>query len=133
MPDLTWSALIALSGLVAAVVLLAMDERNRRKFQPREEAESSLKRVHRRIDENCNRSEGTVRLVASMDDRVGVLESRAERIEERQAQHFERISEQLAATARMNDQTAQRLETMGGQLQEMALRLERIYHQRGGV
>lgn len=141
MPELPWSAIVAAAALAVSVALAALtnrmrgefadrrrlfDEADRPIFVDRDEAKSAIERVHRRVDEQDKRADSVVGLVTGMDDRIGVVENRIERLDERQAQHWERISEQLSTTAKMNDETSRRLEAMGERLSTLAIRIEQI-------
>lgn len=96
----------------------------------REDLAAMRSYVDGRLDRKRRDLDTQSSLIVSMDDRLGVVETRVERLDERQTQQWSRISDQMAATARMNESTAQRLEQMGSQLQDLALRMERI--QRSG-
>lgn len=121
----------AVGGLVGGGALMgliwhALENRLRGTFVLRDESRAATERVHDRLDRKRKEIERAVGMVVSMDDRIGVVEGKVERMDERQSQHWERISEQLTRTAAMNDSTSRRLEQMGEQLRDLAIRLERI-------
>lgn len=66
------------------------------------------------------------RELASLDDRYDALDKRISLVEERQTQQWERISEQMASTARTIEGVTQRLERVTEIQQQQALRLERL-------
>lgn len=66
------------------------------------------------------------RELASLDDRHDALDKRISLVEERQTQQWERISEQMASTARTIEGVTQRLERVTEIQQQQALRLERL-------
>lgn len=121
-----WGAALTFVGLAVAVTLLAMDERNRRKFLTREDATGMSKRIDTEmgtIRHDCERTSG---LFVSLDDRVGILEGQATKLEERQSQQWERISEQMAHTAETIREVTKELKDISRMQQEHALRLERL-------
>lgn len=129
--SLTWGEAMAFAVPVVAVVLLAIDERGRRKFFSREDADGMAKRIDKDVDAIGRKSERNTGLFVALDDRVGDLEERIGRMEERQTQQWERVAEQMANTARTIDDVTRRLELMSAAQQEHALRLERL-HRTGG-
>lgn len=144
MPELDWGmigTLITIIVTVAGVALLALDERNRKKFAPREslfDASGDPKFVSRtdmsgfvaRIDDRLDRKrreiERNAGLFVSLDDRVGDLEEKTALLEERQTLQWQRISEQMAATARSVDDATRRMEKISESQQSLALKLERL-------
>lgn len=126
-----WGPALTLAGLLVAISLLAMDERNRRKFLTREDGDGMGKRLDGEVvglRRECERTSG---LFVSLDDRVGHLEETTGRIEERQTQQWERISEQMAHTAETIRDVTRELKEISRMQQEHALRLERL-HRTGG-
>lgn len=127
--------------MLSVVLLLAMDERNRRKFAvksdvctadgkyrflSREDAvgmsqrfDTSLAELGRSVDRNSH-------LFVSLDDRIGTLEGQTARIEERQTQQWERISAQMASTAETIKQVTSELKDISRMQQDFALQMERM-------
>lgn len=125
--EIPWGAAVALVGTLAAVALLAMDERNRRKFLTRDEATGMRERLEADIKRSATAAERSGSLFVALDDRVGDLEEKAARIEERQTQQWERISEQMASTAKALDNAVARVETVTEAQHKLALELERLH------
>lgn len=125
--DIPWGAAVSLLGLLAVVMLLAMDERNRRKFFTREEATGMRERMEDTMKRNGAATDRNGNLFVALDDRVGDLEEKAARIEERQTQQWERISEQMASTARALDNAVARVENVTTAQHQLAIELERLH------
>jgi hypothetical protein len=112
---------------IAAIALPALDERNRRKFASREEMNGMRERLESDISRAATTAERNGNLFVALDDRVGDLEEKAARIEERQTQQWERISEQMASTARALDNAVARVENVTEAQHKLALELERLH------
>lgn len=125
--EIPWGALATVVLAVAAVALLAMDERNRRKFLTRDEATGMRERLEGDIKRNATTSERNGGLFVSLDDRVGDLEEKVARIEERQTQQWERISEQMASTAEALKDAVKRVESVTDAQHKLAIELERLH------
>lgn len=121
-----WGAVLTVAGLVSAVLLLAMDERARRKFATREDVNGLTRRIDKDMDGLGRKAERNTGLFVQLDDRVGDLEEKAALLEERQSQQWERISEQMAQTARTIESVVARMERVSEIQQEFALQLERM-------
>lgn len=122
-----WGPAVTIAVLMWGVALLAMDERNRRKFLTREESEGMRKRLEADLQgaqSGCARNEA---YLVGIDDRVGDLEEKAARIEERQTQQWERISEQMAHTAETIRAVTAELKEISRMQQDHAIRLERMH------
>lgn len=137
-----WGPALTFAVLFCTIASMAMDERNRRKFATREEVIGSdgkakfptreeMNGMGERIDKelrtllhDCERNGA---MFVKMDDRVGYLEGQAERMAERQTQQWERISEQMASTARTIDNVSKKQEDIAKMLHEFALELERTH------
>jgi hypothetical protein len=124
--EVPWGAAVTFAGMVAVIVLLAMDERNRRKFLTREEAEGMSKRFDANLSAKRAGIERNAGLFVALDDRVGDLEEKVGKIEERQTQQWERISQQMGHTADTIREVTKELKDISRMQQEHALRLERI-------
>lgn len=114
--DFPWGAAVTLAGLIVAVALLAMDERNRRKFLSREDADGMRKRLEEDLTAAEERQERMENMHVRLDDRVGAIETTVSRMDERQTQQWERVSEQMANTARTIDGVTKRLEAISKDL-----------------
>lgn len=121
---LPWGAVLTLMTLLSGVGLIAMDERNRRKFVAKDDG--SLDRVHHRIDVEADRVQGLISLHASLDDRLGDTERLLARMDERQTQHWERISKELHTTAVTIRDVMVKVESVSSQQMELAGRMERM-------
>lgn len=143
--DFPWGAVLTFAGLFSAVVLLAMDERNRRKFATRDDlfgadgkpkycSRDAVNGITQRFDKDIDalgrKADRNTGLFVALDDRVGDLEEKAALLEERQSQQWERISQQMAQTAKTIENVAGRLERISEMQQEHALRLERVHQNR---
>jgi hypothetical protein len=126
MSELPWSALLALAILIGTVLMMAMDERNRRKFATREELTGMVERIEKDLD-GIGRKVGENRLhAASLDERVGHVEEKAALLEERQTQQWGRISEQMAATAVTLRDVMKEVKSVADTQNALALRMERL-------
>lgn len=137
---MTWAqipVLVTIGTLMLTITLLAMDERNRRKFSSREDVNGMRERLEKDIHAvGVKLTEGLARkraliernagLFVQLDDRVGHLEQTTSLLEERQTQQWGRISEQMASTARTIEGVTQRLERISEMQQDFAIRIERI-------
>ena len=121
--DFPWGAALTLAGLIAAVVTLAMDERNRRKFQTREDATGMSQRIDTDIAKLEAKTQRNTGLFVQLDDRTGDLEEKVARIEERQTQQWERISEQMANTARTIENVTKELKAITDQQHRFAVEM----------
>lgn len=86
-------------------------------------------RVDERFADIERKVERNTGLFVALDDRVGDLEEKVGVLEERQAQHWGRISEQMAQTAKTIENVTERLERISQTQQDFALRLERNHRQ----
>lgn len=132
----------ALLGVVAAALLPAMDERNRRKFAAieavqtpdgkpkcatREELQGAVERLEELTRRNRTSVERNDSLVVALDDRVGRIESTSTRLDERQSQESRRVSEELARTSETLREVMVEMKSISKTQQELALRLERLF------
>lgn len=123
----TAATVITILAFLAAVALPALDERNRRKFASREDMTGMRERLEADIKRAATAAERSGSLFVALDDRVGDLEEKAARIEERQTQQWERISEQMASTAKALDNAVARVENVTEAQHKLALELERLH------
>lgn len=123
--DFPWGELITIGVLMLSVALLAMDERNRRKFITRDEANGMRTRIEEKVDRIEKSCERNNTLYVMLDDRTGDLEEKTSLLEERQSQQWERISEQMANTAATIREVTHELKEISKMQQDHAIRLER--------
>jgi hypothetical protein len=141
--EFPWGTLITIGVLMLSVALLAMDERNRRKFTTREEMQGMNSRIEKdlnglstKITEGLERKriliDRNAGLFVSLDDRVGDLEQATSLLEERQANNWRHIAEQMSSTAETIKEVTKELKELSRSQQEYALRLERLHNTKGG-
>ena len=126
--ELNWAmigVLVTIGALLSGVTLLAMDERNRRKFASREEINGMRERLERDIAEVDRKVERNTGLYVAIDDRTGDLEEKTSLLEERQTQQWARISDQMAVTARTMETVTRELKEISGIIHEHAVQLAR--------
>lgn len=140
-----WGPAIAALGVVSAVLLLALDERNRRRFATREdvygpdgralrpsreEVQGIIDRIDVRIDAINTACERTSNLFVSLDDRVGQVEGDMAIVKERQTQQWQNISEQMSRTARTLEEVTKDLRIISEKQHAFALDMERARRMR---
>jgi hypothetical protein len=118
-------------GALGAVIVAALETRLRRVFTTREDADGMARRLDARLDRKAQLIERNVGLYVALDDRVGDLEQETTRLGERQTQQWERISEQMATTARTIERTAHEIQEVAKIQHALALELERRHQPRG--
>ncbi len=96
------------------------------RFLTRDDAIGMSQRLDARDADLERKTERNAGLFIQIDDRTGDLEEKVARIEERTTQQWERISEQMAATAANTREATKELKHIAGTVQELALRLERM-------
>jgi methyl-accepting chemotaxis protein len=126
----TLAVMLGASTVVAGVLFAAAMWHASKFFASSKDVESSLKRVHRRVDENRDSVQGAVSLLAGIDDRTGDLEEKVSVLEERQSQQWARISEQMHNTASTLRDVMKEVKDVATVTHELAIRMERI--QNGG-
>lgn len=117
MASLPWELVVFVLSLILSIALLAMDERNRRKFLTREESKGIVNRMDE-ANVTCRQNvEAFERMCLVLNERTGTLEEKVAVLTERQTQQWDRISEQVAETMKRVEDVVRRLEVVSKDIQ----------------
>lgn len=117
--------LLTIGSMMSGITLLAMDERNRRKFWSREDEQIMSKQRDEKLTELDRKVERNAGLFIALDDRVGDLEEKTALLEERQTQQWGRISDQMSGTARTMEHVTSELKEISRIIHEHTVLLAR--------
>lgn len=113
-------------GALYKLVLAALENHMRREFLPRSEAKGMTRRFDEAVADVREDVERGERLLLTINDRLGEVESQTGRIEERQTHQWERTGEQMARVAETINNVTTRLEKITAAQQDFALQMERL-------
>lgn len=128
MPDtsIDWGVVVTLALALAAVLGLAMDERNRKKFTSVEDHKKDIDSINGDLNEMGRKIERNTGLYVAIDDRTGDLEEKVALLEERQTQQWSRISDQMSQTATTLRDVMKEVRHVTQIQHDLALKMERL-------
>lgn len=149
---MTWQDILKVAGTFVAIlavfvpiILLAMDERNRKKFaskstvcdekgDPRFLSKHDASGWSARLDEERRGMQKELdsykELYVRLDDRVGELEAKVAVMEERQLQEWRQITKEMSQVAETIKSVATQMTNISEGNQKLALTLERMRGER---
>ncbi len=98
--DFPWGPALTGLALLIAVLLLAMDERNRRKFPTRDEMNGMRERLEKDLGAVKHSCERTESFSVQLDDRQGESERHIALLQQRQDHDSKVVAEKLAEAGR---------------------------------